>query len=284
MNSKKLAILMTCHNRCQTTLNCLGKVNAQNVPCDIYLVDDGSSDGTAEAVKTHYPSVKLLEGDGNLFWVGGMHWAFAEAMKVGYDYYLWLNDDTSLDPDAFQRLLDTHAQLCQLGYPDSIVVGSTRDAQTGQLTYGGRIRPHRWRPMRFELLPPSDRPRESETLNGNCVLIPETVAAKVGNLDNRFVHSLGDFDYGLRARRLGCSVWVAPGYIGSCSRNPFRDSWKDTNLPAIERWRQATGVKGALYPREWTYFARQYGGGLWLVYWLSPYVRLLASAVFKNPG
>ena len=282
MNSPTLAVLITCHNRRNKTLDCLHQVDAQNIPCDIYLVDDGSSDGTAEAVRTHYPSVKVFEGNGNLFWVGGMHWAFSEAMTVGYDYYLWLNDDTVIEPDTFDRLIATHAQLSQRGYPDSIIVGSTRDAETGQLTYGGRIRPSRWRRLRFDLLEPGDEPRECETLNGNCVLIPDTVAAKVGNLDNKFVHGRGDLDYGLRARLHGGSVWIAPGYIGSCSRNPFQNSWKDTDLSLVERWRKATRVKGGLYPREWTCFARRYGGGLWWLYWLSPYVRLLASSVFKN--
>lgn len=271
-NHLKLAVLMTCHNRRNTTLACLQALYQQDVTFDVYLVDDGSSDDTSDAVRASYLGVKILKGTGNLFWVGGMRLAFAEALKENYDYYLWLNDDTILDPNALSKLLATHHDLIKKGYSKSIIVGSTRDAATGKPTYGGAMRSKRWYSNKYEFVQPSQELQECETMYGNCVLIPRSVAERVGNLDPAFIHTLGDLDYGLRARKLGCSVWIAPGYVGTCSKNSVRGSWADTGIALHERLKKLFQPKG--YPiRAWTVFVRRHSGAFWFVYWILPYLR-----------
>ena len=70
INNQQLAVLMTCHDRRDITLVCLQTLYQQDAIFDVFLLDDGSSDGTSEAVKQHYPNVKILPGNGNLFWGG----------------------------------------------------------------------------------------------------------------------------------------------------------------------------------------------------------------------
>jgi GT2 family glycosyltransferase len=272
MNYKKLVVLMACHNRLNTTLACLQALYQQNATFDVYLVDDGSSDGTSDAVRTNYPEVKLFKGNGNLFWVGAMRLAFSEALKDGYDYYLWLNDDTLLEPDALSNLHNTHQLLTKRGYPNSIVVGSVKDPATGKYTYGGRVRSKDRFSRTFEAVEPEQKPKECDTMHGNVVLIPHTVVEKVGNLDESFTHQRGDLDYGLRARKLGCSIWVAPGYLGTCSQNSVRGSWVDTSLPIHKRLQKVFQVKG--FPiREWTIYTKRHSGPFWFIYWTFPYLR-----------
>src|SRR5215203_4845952 len=126
MQERRVAALITCHNRREKTLLCLSALFDQDMlsktTLEVYLVDDGSTDGTAEAVQAAYPEVKVWRGDGSLFWNGGMRLAFAEAMKVGYDYYLWLNDDTLLDDHAISSLLTTYRRVAEYGKPCSIIV------------------------------------------------------------------------------------------------------------------------------------------------------------------
>ena len=85
----RIAILLTCHNRKPLTDRCLNSI-FNNIPkraiIDVYLVDDGCTDGTSEMIRIKYPAVKLLHGDGNLFWNRGMHRAFSEAVKGDYEY------------------------------------------------------------------------------------------------------------------------------------------------------------------------------------------------------
>lgn len=282
MNRVRLAVLMTCHNRKNKTLASLEHLYRQNVPGwrpDVYLVDDGSTDGTGEAVMRAYPGVYILHGTGNLFWNGGMRLAFAEALRNDYDLYLWLNDDTLLYPNAVQVLLRSHDALSQHDGRNVIVVGSVQDPVTGQHTYGGVVRQVRWHPLRFSPVLPSERdPRPCETFNGNCVLIPRAVAKKVGNLDGTFTHGMGDFDYGLRARRLGVEVWVAPGYVGTCPRNSRTNTWADPKLSLRERWERIRHPKG-LPPLEWMVMARRHGGLAWVLFWVMPYARVLIKSL-----
>ena len=150
MTQHRIAVLITSHNRKANTIGCLQKLMAQTVDSGIefkvYLVDDGSTDGTAEAVNARFPSVRILKGDGNLFWCGGMRMAFAEALKSGYDYYLWLNDDTILFPDALTELLNTSLSIKKKTGSDIITVGSVCSSEQSQLTWGSTTESTRWWP------------------------------------------------------------------------------------------------------------------------------------------
>ena len=96
----KIAVLIVCHNRKEKTIKCLQKLYAQknieNIKFKVFLVDDGSSDGTEHAISQSFPDVVIIKGNGNLFWAGGMRIAWNSAKKKQYDYYLWLNDDVFL--------------------------------------------------------------------------------------------------------------------------------------------------------------------------------------------
>jgi GT2 family glycosyltransferase len=282
--TRTIAVLLTCHNRRQTTLGSLEALHACSLrdghALEVFVVDDGSSDGTAAAVLQSFPAVRLIEGTGELYWNGGMRKAFSSAMQVGYPFYLWLNDDTLLEDDAIERLLSTFERLVSDGQPLSIVVGSTRDARTGELTYGGVVQRSRWHPLRLGLVEPSSVPLSCDTFFGNCVLIPAEVARIVGNLDPAFTHSMGDADYGFRAHRMGCSMWVAPGFVGTCTQNPKEGAWEDRSLPLRDRWRQFHSPKG-LPPAEWRVILQRQAPVLWPIYLVLTYARLLAGSVLS---
>lgn len=292
--SKRIAVLITCFNRKQKTLDCLqalfNQVNVADVSLQVYLVDDGSTDGTGEAVQQKYPQVKVLQGDGNLFWNGGMRLAFDEASKDEPDFYLWLNDDTLLAPDALRTLLDTYYQLAETGLRKAIVAGSTRDPVTGVYTYGGKVQSRWWHPLNLDSVEPTEKPQRCDTMCGNCVLIPREVAQVVGNLDPAFVHYAGDWDYGLRAKQKGCTVWIAPGYQGTCPANPKPQ--KQTNVTLGERINKVQQPKGlaledvTLQPmKEWKVLTQRHAGFFWPIYWLLPYRRLLwlyIAGLFKK--
>lgn len=287
--SKRIAVLLTCFNRKQKTLDCLGalfnQVLAPDVSLQVYLVDDGSTDGTGEAVQQNYPQVKVLRGDGSLFWNGGMRMAFDAALKDDPDFYLWLNDDTMLDPDALKTVVGTYNQLAEQGERKAIVAGSTRDPVTGVYTYGGKVQNRWWHPLNLDSVEPTEQPQPCDTICGNCVLIPREVAQVVGNLDPAFVHYAGDWDYGLRAKQKGCTVWIAPGYQGTCSANPKPQ--KGTNAAQGDRLHKVEQPKGLaledviLQPmKEWKVLTQRHAGLFWPIYWLLPYRRLVWISVF----
>jgi GT2 family glycosyltransferase len=281
-SAPRIAVLLTCFNRRPTTLTALDHLFHQDciagVRLEVFLVDDGSTDGTGDAVKARFPQVHVIEGTGSLYWSGGMRVAMGEALQHNFDHYVWLNDDTMLDADALRRLLATEEALRARGFSTAIVVGSTRDPQTGVLTYGGVVRLSRWRTLKFGLVPPGDSALPCDTMNGNCVLIPHSVAALVGNPSAEFVQGIGDFDYGLRARCRGCTVWVAHSFIGTCARNSVANTWQDPTLSLRQRWSKLTTAKG-LPRRPWVTFARRHAGLMWPAYAVWPYVCVVAGCL-----
>lgn len=276
--ARTLAVLVACHNRRATTLACLDALWAQAQPglqMRLYLFDDGSTDGTAEAVRARHPGATVLHGDGQQFWNRSMHQAFAQALRDGHDAYLWLNDDTALFPQALALLQSAAGQARETYGQDAIVVGATCEPQGGALSYGaGRRSSPRWRPFRHEMVPPNGEIQPVHLMNGNCVWIPAAAAARVGNLDPVYEHAMGDTDYALRALQAGVPLVLAADYIGCCARNPVQGSIRDPSLSLRQRWRVAVSRKG-LPPRSWWHFCRRHGGPLWPLHFAWGYLHIL---------
>jgi GT2 family glycosyltransferase len=268
---------MTCHNRREKTLSCLRCLFAQALPPEtnlsVYLVDDGSTDGTDEAVASEFPHVRIIKGDGSLFWAGGMRAAWAEAEKSTWDYHLWLNDDVMLDPCAILTLLATASKFSGKEGRIGIIVGNCRDPHTGKITYGGFLKGCRG------LVEPSDKYQYCYTMNGNIVLIPRQIIAAVGNLRVEFRHTGADQDYGLRARKKGFMLYVAPGYQGVCKRNDPTYPWADPNTPFRQRWRIMHSPKGQP-PYETYLVARQYHGLLWPIDVIKLYLKVCFPRIY----
>jgi GT2 family glycosyltransferase len=270
--------LLTSHERRDHTLAALEALFSQDPQgheVRAILVDAGSTDGTAAAVEAAFPATEVIRVGRDIFWNQGMRVALDRARDADPDQYLWLNDDTTLDDRALEILLRTEREMRRRTSAGGAVVGTTRDPVTGVPTYGGVRRRQRWRPMLFDLVAPGETPRWAETMHGNCVLIPRDVVAAVGNLEARYTHAMGDLDYGLRIRSAGMEVWVAPGTVGTCARNPTPARSSRAEL------RHLASPKG-LPPREWALFVRRWAGPLWPIYFASPYVRRTARSLFRG--
>ena len=202
----RIAAIMTCHNRKEKTLACLDSLFMIEPNIDVYLTDDGCTDGTPQAVKLKYPQVKIVEGNGNLFWSRGMFTAWSKAVEHNYEYYLWLNDDIELYPTFLAELMACD----QLANTKAVIVGLIKDIKTGQILYGGTD-------INGHLVQESDSSQPITNMNGNVVLIPKCVVDSIGIIDPVYWHDIGDVDYGMMAKRAGIKVLstrkaVADGY------------------------------------------------------------------------
>ena len=267
----RFAVLMTCHNRKDKTLECLKNLYNQTMPdemsFDVYLVNDGCTDGTETAVKKLFPLVNIIEGKGDLFWNRGMCKAWDETRKNdSYNAVLWLNDDTMLAPNAFGEI-----DKITKDNPCAIVVGSISSTNDPCIvTYGGY--------SNKKLINPENGTMECDTFNGNCVFVPKEVSKKIGYLDPYYRHSMGDFDYSWRAVTNGIKCLVTP-VIGTCDRNPPEPCWNKGSL--INRFKKLYSPLGN-NPLETFHFYKKYSLFKAVGYFMYIHIRVLMTFVLPK--
>ena len=200
----EIAVLITCHNRKDTTLLCLGRLFSIRKDIDVYCVDDNSTDGTADAIREEFPQVNLIHGDGNLFWSRGMTAAWMEAAKnKDYDFYFWLNDDLVLYDYCFDEMLE----CSRIMEHKAVIAGLVQETTTQDAIYGGFDRSK-------HLIAANGELNEVFRLNGNFVLVPNYVFKKNGFFDPVYHHDLGDVAYGHEVHKNGFHVCTTRKYIG----------------------------------------------------------------------
>ena len=251
-STPRVAVLMTVYNRRESTLRCLRQLFSSqcDATVEVFLTNDGCTDGTPEAVSEQFPQVHIVQGNGSLFWNRGMYAAWQEAGKGNFDYYFWLNDDTYIYPDTLARMVQTSRDLADT----ALVVGSTSkvgDAST--ITYGG------W--VGDRLLTDVSQIQQCETVNGNIVLVPRSVFLLLGPNDPYYRHAVGDTDYALRAHEAGLEVWVAQGVLGECNLHERPTPWRDPSVPLRKRWKNLFSPTGN-NPIEFFHFRKRHYGFL----------------------
>lgn len=244
-----IAVLLTVFNRKDKTLKCLEQLYNQlplrEYQVDIYLTNDGCTDGTPEAINQKYPQIHIIQGTGNLFWNRGMYLAWQEAAKNDYDFYLWLNDDTLLLPNAINTLLNES----QSKKNQAIIIAPNRALKEAKVTYSGYNKQGK--------IVPNGSLQPCDTFNGNCVLIPKFVFQILGNLDWRFRHAIGDLDYGYRAKKAGIKMYVSSDYLGVCDNNPQLPAWARKEVPIMKRIKNLYSPLGYAEPLPFFHFERR---------------------------
>jgi GT2 family glycosyltransferase len=259
--------ILACHNRRGMTIRALRELRSQAaVVADltVTLFDDGSTDGTAAAVRSEFPNVHILQGDGSAFWARSMAMAeqhvLSDSSTSDDDFILWLNDDVLLLPDALGRVL----QVAVVN-PGAVVVGAMRDPEAPVTTYSGVVKLGR-HPLRYARVDPGTTEISVDAFNGNFVLTPVRVARMLGGIDGEYSHAWADVDYGYRCGTAGVPVILASGYAGVCPTNPPPDY---SGLRAA--WKHFTGIKGGGNARSLARILRRHGGRGWPAYFAITY-------------
>lgn len=260
---KKIAVLLTCHNRREKTVNCLTSFYngilfyKKNYSFKVFLVDDGSRDDTSRIVHLKFPEVKIIQGHGDLFWAGGMRKAWIEAINCdSYYAYLLLNDDVILKKDFFENFLETHQFSLKKFNVGGVYSSSTIDECTKEISYGGQkiIRNHLL--MNFELVIPNNIPQPCDMTNANILWVSGSVVDKIGTFNPVYTHGIADYDYSLTAIKANIPVYLTPGIGGSCI-DDHGSNWKSTNTSLLERIEFLKDPKGLAY-KEYLYFIRKH--------------------------
>lgn len=221
-----IAVVITVFNRIEKTLHCLDSLledldSSLEVSADIFLTDDGSNDGTTDALMAHYvgKNLTILQGDGNLFWNGGMinSWKAAIA-HGGYDGYLWLNNDVVLLPGLWRQLCEADNYSQSTFGKSGIYVGSVKDATTGQFTYGGFDFKSKLT-LKDEFKIPNGEFQTCQCAHGNITYVSSEVVEKMGIFCEEYIHGGTDHDYTYLAHKAGFPIIVMKEYAGLCEND-----------------------------------------------------------------
>ena len=102
-------IIIPVHNRFDYTKSCIESLEKQIISeeLNVIVVDDGSTDNTKLFIKNYYPQIKVLEGNGNLFWGGAVHYGISYVRKIGKknDWILLVNNDVEFAPNSISELI-----------------------------------------------------------------------------------------------------------------------------------------------------------------------------------
>jgi GT2 family glycosyltransferase len=270
-----ISVLITCHNRKDKTLECLRLLFLQNginndFNIKVFLVDDGSTDGTSEAIANQFSEVRIIQGNGNLFWNRGMHLAWGVASKESNpDFYLWLNDDVELEANAILVLLN-NSKINAL----EIINGPTYWGDEKYTTYSGYDENN-------HLLFPNGRKQICSYFNGNIVLVSKNVFKILGNLEYTYRHGLGDFDYCYRANKIAIKLYMAPQHLGKCEGNNKIKGFLDHSIPIIRRLQLLYHPLSGASPLEfWLLAFRKAGVLSALKYLISIHFKVLFPKLF----
>jgi hypothetical protein len=113
---KRVGIVICNYNKADKVLECIQCILEQRFEdYDLYVVDNGSTDGSAEAIRAKYGDVvTLMENKENLGGSGGFNTGLRRAYAAGYEYLMCVDNDAMLDENAVGNLvafLDEHGEV-----------------------------------------------------------------------------------------------------------------------------------------------------------------------------
>lgn len=221
-NKIQVEIVTPVHNRKDLTLMCLrsiSRLNCEGLEIHTIIVDDGSTDGTSEAIEREFPEVEVIKGDGNLWFTEGTNVGMRAALKHNPDYILLINDDQIFDENSVKYMVETAEK-----YPRSVVGSLLLLWDTPHKlfqvapkweTFSGGWR--HWYHQTIWTLP--KKPFQVDLIVGNCVLVPVQAINEEGLMDSKRYPNFGDAEYTPRLRKNGWKLLIEPRARVFCQPN-----------------------------------------------------------------
>lgn len=217
MNDRAWSIVIPTVNSKDTLLRCLGAAagSLNSGEPEIFVIDNGSRDGSSEAVRERFPNVTLLRNESNE--------GFARAVNRGLKQsrgrcVCILNDDAVLEPDTLARLGDYLRQNPEVGIVGPQLLHADGSLQNSIDNFPGLADQFLNKSLLRALFPnryPSKRQASSEpfavdSIVGACLAVRRELLDKIGGLDERYFVFLEETDFCLRARQAGFRTCFFP--------------------------------------------------------------------------
>jgi hypothetical protein len=204
-------VVIVVWNGLEDTLECLRSLRGCRYDRKrILVVDNGSTDGSAEVLARLFPEVQVLRAPRNLGFTGGNNLGLLEAMRQRVRYAFLLNNDTTVSPDALECLVD-----CAQAHPRGGLLAPVihyYDAPTEIWCAGARVNLSRGEAFHEPVreISPGASAFGTEWVSGCAMLVRMAAVVAVGMFDPRFYLTWEDVDWCLRMHSGGYGVLVVP--------------------------------------------------------------------------
>lgn len=226
-----IAIIVT-YNALKWIDKCLGSLLSSTIPIDILVIDNGSTDGTREIIKSRYTSVRLIESDENLGFGKANNIGLKIALEENYDYSFLLNQDAWVEQDTIEKITEIHKNHPEYGIMSPIhISGDGKNLDNNFTTY---INGYSCPEFVSDVILNRELKEvyEINFVNAALWLISRQVLEKVGGFDPLFFMYGEDDDYINRLKYHGFKVGLCPKVKGYHDRP---QKMNDTRIWSAER-------------------------------------------------
>lgn len=196
----KIYILLPVHNRKEITRHFVECLQAQTLrDFHLVLLDDGSTDGTAEMVRAYVPEATVLRGRGDWWWAGslqrGLDW-LKENVTDHAALILFINDDVRFRPDYLARAADIMA-----GRQRVLMLSRFGSLEGGEIHQSGIVVD--LKRLRFAR---ASSPEQINCLSTKGLFVYWRDVQAIGDFHPKLLpHYFSDYEYTMRACRKGFS-------------------------------------------------------------------------------
>ncbi len=253
-------VLLPVHNRRDLTQKFLESLSSQTYPqIRLIIIDDGSTDATADMVLNMCPEAQIVKGDGSLWWGGCMQKAYQWLLQhdpAAEDMILFANDDVTFDAHFVAKATTALRQM-----PRALLGAQLRDPASSAIHESG-VRAD-LRRFVFHTVAGS---AQINCLPTRAMMLRWSDMRRIGGFHPRALpHYWADYEYTIRAHRLGMRCFTTPDV--AVTANP--DTTGNHDLDALVGWRflrQLFSIKTPLNPLYRTSFAILASPGVWKLF------------------
>lgn len=201
----KLLIIIVTYNGMKWLDKCLSSVVNSTIPVSLFIVDNGSTDGSIEFIKENYPQAYFIESKQNLGFGRANNLGLKYALDNGYDYVYLLNQDAWVEPDVFEKLILIHKESSEYGLLSPLQLNGSLSA------FDKNFLLQCPRTMISDLIcSVLSRIYETEFVMAAHWLLPLDTIKTIGGFSPTFKHYGEDGEYVNRIRFFGMKIGIVP--------------------------------------------------------------------------
>ena len=207
----KTFVIIVTYNGLQWYDRCFGPLRQSEIPLEIVVVDNASSDGSCDYLRQHFPEVVLLPQDKNLGFGQANNLGLRYALDHGADFVFLLNQDAWMEPATVKNLIQVYYNHPEYGILSPIHL--TADKKHIEPLLLQRIVDHNTTdPMLVNdlYLGTMKEVYDTKYVNAAAWLLPRTTVEKVGGFDPVFFHYGEDDNYINRVLFHGMKIGICP--------------------------------------------------------------------------